>query len=67
MLVIDWILQTHLFPNMTMLFSMHLHNGKVLYNNLLRMKKYTILLLILSMCGGTADTDLDSFEKFLFV
>ena len=27
------------------------------------MKKYTILLLILSMCGGTPDTDLDSFEE----
>ena len=27
------------------------------------MKKYTILLLIFSMCGGTADTDLDSFEE----
>src|SRR5210317_1538269 len=27
------------------------------------MKKFIILLLILSMCGGTAETDLDYFEE----
>ena len=31
------------------------------------MKKYLIILLILSMCGGTAETDLDSFEEVSLV
>ena len=27
------------------------------------MKKYLIILIILSMCGGTAESDLDSFSE----
>jgi len=31
------------------------------------MKKYLILLLILSMCGGTAESDLDPFAEEMLV
>ena len=38
-----------------------------LQQQVLRMKKYLILLLILSMCGGTAESDSDPFAEEMLV